>query len=66
MHSSFYDRDRLGLSEVAVAYLQPIFGERHRANDLEEDRRTLFHTGNLTQPYHSVNVDINKRIRFLD
>ncbi|HTU23204.1 MAG TPA: 6-phosphofructokinase [Gemmataceae bacterium] len=66
VHSSFYDRDRLGLSEAAVAYLQPIFTEALRADDLEEDRRTLFHPGNLTRPYHSVNVDINKRILYLD
>ena len=28
-------------------------------------RQTLFAAGNLTQPYHSINTDINKRIRFL-
>ena len=33
---------------------------------MEAVRQTLFHPGNLTQPYHSVNVDINKRICFLD
>ena len=66
VHPSFYDRARLGLSDVAVAYLQPIFSNALGADDMEEVRRTLFHPGNLTQPHHSVNVDINKRICFLD
>ena len=29
-------------------------------------RQTLFDAGNLAQPYHSVNTDVNKRIRYLD
>jgi 6-phosphofructokinase 1 len=66
VHPSFYDRERLGLSDVAIAYLQPIFCDALGADDLEEVRRTLFHPGNLSQPYHSVNVDVNKRICFLD
>jgi 6-phosphofructokinase 1 len=66
VHPSFYDRDRLRLSEVAVSYLRPIFTDALGADDMEEVRRTLFHPGNLTQPYHSVNVDITKRICFLD
>ena len=33
---------------------------------MEAVRQTLFQPGNLTQPYHSVNVDINKRICYLD
>jgi hypothetical protein len=32
---------------------------------MEFTRQTLFAPGNLTQPYHSINTDINKRIRFL-
>jgi len=33
---------------------------------MEHVRRTLFASGNLTQPYHSPNTDINKRIRYLE
>ncbi len=33
--------------------------------DLEHMRQTLFSAGNLIQPYHSINTDVNKRIRFL-
>ena len=52
--------------------------DRHRAtccrsfdnaigpDDMEAVRQTLFKPGNLTQPYHSVNVDVNKRIAYLD
>ena len=32
---------------------------------MEHIRQTLFAAGNLTQPYHSINTDINKRIRYL-
>jgi 6-phosphofructokinase 1 len=65
-HPSFYDRERLGLSDVAVAYLRPIFSDALGADDTEEPHCTLFHPGKLSQPYHSVNVDVNKRICFLD
>ncbi|NBO90764.1 MAG: 6-phosphofructokinase [Planctomycetia bacterium] len=66
VHPSFYDRERLQLSDTAIGYLRPIFSDALGADDMEEVRRTLFHPGNLTQPYHSVNVDINKRICYLD
>jgi hypothetical protein len=36
------------------------------ADDMEAVRQTLFQPGNLTQPYHSINIDVNKRICFLD
>ena len=29
-------------------------------------RQTLFDPGNLSQPYHSINTDVNKRIRYLE
>jgi 6-phosphofructokinase 1 len=64
--SSFYDRERLWPSDVAIAYLQPIFTDAIGSDDMEEVRRMLFHPGNLTQPYHSVNIDVNKRICYLD
>ena len=39
----------------------------HRGeDDMEETRRTLFATSNLAQPYHSINTDVNKRIRYLE
>jgi hypothetical protein len=39
---------------------------RVQDDDMERIRRTLFAPGNLAQPYHSINTDINKRIRFLE
>ena len=30
-----------------------------------EANKTTFASGNLTMPYHSVNTDVNKRIRYL-
>lgn len=66
VHPAFYDTETLRPSRVGVDYLVPIFSEALGADDMEAVRQTLFHTSNLTQPYHSVNVDINKRIRYLD
>ncbi|MBY0526297.1 MAG: 6-phosphofructokinase [Gemmataceae bacterium] len=66
MHPSFYDAEELRLSRAGVEYLLPIFANAIGQEDLEVVRQTLFHPGNLTQPYHSVNVDVNKRICFLD
>ncbi|MGL4554750.1 MAG: 6-phosphofructokinase, partial [Gemmataceae bacterium] len=66
VHPSFYDRERLQLSDTAVEYLEPIFTDALGADDMEEVRRTLFQVGNLTRPHHSVNVDVNKRICYLE
>jgi 6-phosphofructokinase 1 len=66
VHPSFYDPERLHLSPTGVAYLLPIFANAVGPDDMEAVRRMLFNAGNLTQPYHSVNVDVNKRISFLD
>lgn len=65
VHASFYDQERLGLSSVGVDYLVPIFTNALGAEDLEYVRQSLFDSSNLTRPYHSVNVDLNKRINFL-
>ena len=49
-----------------TTYGSPIFANAIGEDDLEAVRQTLFNAGNLTQPYHSVNTDVNKRICFLD
>jgi hypothetical protein len=33
---------------------------------METIRHTLFDSGNLIRAYHSVNTDLNKRIKYLD
>ena len=53
-------------SKVGIDYLLPIFTDAIGEDDMEHLRQTLFAAGNLTQPYHSINTDVNKRIRYLD
>ena len=66
MHPSFYDPEELRLSRMGIDYLQPIFANAIGRDDLEAMGQSLFNPGNLSQPYHSVNVDVNKRICFLE
>jgi len=65
MHPSFFDAENLRVSPVGIEYLRQIFVDAVGADDVEA-LRTLFHPGNLTEPYHSVNVDVNKRVCLLD
>ena len=44
---------------------QAIFTDAIGDDDMEHIRRTLFAVANLAQPYHSINTDVNKRIRYL-
>ena len=66
VHPSFYDAENLRLSRTGVDYLLPIFNNAVGPEDMETLRQTLFHPSNLTQPFHSVNIDVNKRICFLE
>ena len=65
MHPSLYDPRLMKPSPMGVEYLTPIFTDAIGADDMEYARHTLFAPGNLSQPYHSVNTDVNKRIRYL-
>ena len=65
MHPSFYDPHLMKPSRVGIEYLLPIFTHAIGEDDMEHMRQTLFASGNLTEPYHSPNTDINKRIRYL-
>ncbi len=60
-----YDAKRFQPSPQGIEYLQSIFHTALGADDVESQRH-LFSTGNLSRPYQSVNVDINKRIQRLD
>jgi 6-phosphofructokinase 1 len=64
MHPSFYDPRRMRASAVGIEYLQTIFGNALGSDDVEA-MRSVFGPGNLTAPYHSVNTDVGKRIRYL-
>ncbi len=64
MHPALYDARLMKPSPMGIEYLLPIFTNAIGDDDMEHTRQTLFATGNLTQPYHSINTDINKRIRY--
>jgi 6-phosphofructokinase 1 len=66
MHPSFYDPVALRPSQTGIDYLVPIFTGAVGADDVEVMRAELFDPSHLKMPYHSVNTDINKRIRYLD
>jgi ATP-dependent phosphofructokinase / diphosphate-dependent phosphofructokinase len=65
MHESFYNAKDLRPSPVGVEYLQTIFTNSLGADDME-DMGAVFNPGNLELPFHSVNIDVNKRIRYLE
>ena len=66
MHPSLYDPLRMKPSRLGIDYLLPIFTGAIGYDDAEHMRQTLFDPGNLSQPYHSINTDVNKRIRYLE
>jgi len=65
MHPALYDAKRLKPSQLGIEYLLPIFTDAIGDDDMEHQRQKLFAAGNLTQPYHSINTDVNKRIRYI-
>jgi 6-phosphofructokinase 1 len=66
MHPSFYDPQLMKPSPLGVGYLLPIFNNAIGHDDVEYIQRTSFNAGYLTQPYHSLNVDVGKRIRYVE
>lgn len=66
MHPSFYDPQLMRPSRTGIEYLMNIFNRAIGHDDVEYIRQKLFDSGNLTEPYHSVNTDVAKRIRFLE
>jgi 6-phosphofructokinase len=65
LHPEFYDADLMRPSQTGIDYLLPIFANAVGHADIEAIRQTVFDSGSLFRPYHSVNTDINKRIRYL-
>lgn len=66
LHPSFYDPHAMKPSRAGIEYLQKILTGAIGNDDVESIRDTLFASGKLLEPYHSLNVDVNKRIRYLD
>ncbi len=65
MHPALYDAKLMKPSRLGIDYLVPIFTDAIGESDMEHLRQTSFALGNLTQPYHSINTNINKPIRYL-
>ncbi|MGH7127244.1 MAG: 6-phosphofructokinase, partial [Planctomycetaceae bacterium] len=65
VHPSLYDPHRFQPSKLGLQYLLPIFTNAIGTDDVECMRSGLFHPGNLTSRYQSVNVDMQKRTQFL-
>src|ERR1700756_4609648 len=65
LYPLLYDPELMKPSRLGIDYLLPIFTDALGDDDMEHIRRTLFAPGNLAQPYHSINTDVNKRIRYL-
>lgn len=65
MHPSFYDPVRFQPSEKGIDYLQAIFTNAVGYDDVEWIRAQIFNPSHLLQSYHSVNTDVQKRIRYL-
>jgi ATP-dependent phosphofructokinase / diphosphate-dependent phosphofructokinase len=66
MHPLLYDPQLMKPSKLGISYLLPIFTDAIGNDDAEHMRQTLFDPGNLAQPYHSINTDVHKRIRYLE
>jgi ATP-dependent phosphofructokinase / diphosphate-dependent phosphofructokinase len=66
MHPSLYDPEMMRPSRIGIEYLLPIFTNAIGHADVEFVREATFDAGSLVRPYHSVNTDINKRIRYLE
>jgi 6-phosphofructokinase 1 len=66
MHPELYDPKLMKPSRMGIDYLLPIFTNAIGFDDAEHMRQTLFNAGNLTEPYHSINTDVHKRIRYLE
>lgn len=66
VHPSLYDARNFQPSNLGREYLKPIFTNAIGHEDLETIHAKLFSPGNLVTRYESVNVEIQKRIRYLD
>ena len=66
VHISMYNAQRFQPSKLGVDYLRPIFSNAIGTDDMQEMLNELFAPGNLTGRYQSINVDVQKRIRYLD
>ncbi len=66
LHPELYDPTQMKPSKTGNQYLLPIFTSAIGHDDAEHMRQTIFNPGNLSHPYHSINTDVQKRIRYIE
>lgn len=66
VHPAFYDASRFQLSKLGKQYLLPIFTNAIGTDDMENIRAELFNPGKLSMRFQSVNIDIQKRMQYLE
>ena len=67
MHPSLYDREADEAVQAGHGLSDADFHRRHRrGRHGAHAARRCSHPGNLSQPYHSINTDVHKRIRYLE
>jgi 6-phosphofructokinase len=66
VHLSLYDAENFRPSELGVQYLLPIFTDAIGVGDMEFLRTELFNPNNPAGRYQSINVEIQKKTRFLE
>lgn len=66
VHPSLWDTKRFQLSELGREYLRPIFTQAIGRDDVEALHAKLFNPGNLVTRYQSFNIEIQKRVQYLE
>ena len=66
VHHSLYSTQRFPPSELGRQYFAPIFKNAIGHEDMEAIKSNLFSPGNLVTRYQSFNVEMQKRIQYLD
>jgi 6-phosphofructokinase 1 len=66
VHPCMYDPVLMQPSSIGIEYLLPIFTTAIGDDDVEYIRQTVFDSGNLYRRYHSVNIDLQKQLRFVN
>jgi 6-phosphofructokinase len=64
VHPCLYDAKQMKPSATGIEYLLKIFSHAIGHDDVDSMRST-FDAGHLLQPYHSVSVDVGRRIQYL-
>lgn len=66
LHPTFYDAKNMQPSRLGVAFLRTLFTNAIGSDDVEHILETQFQPSHLTGRYRSINVDVHKRLRYLD